>query len=129
QVYLREVIDLDPSNPKDGELREQIQQSAKRRTLRPKVEALLKTAETELSGNLYQQAIESLEAAAKLDPTNPDINTRIKAVRQQLEITRQAAKLVSDAQREFDRQNLTLAERLAAQACAMDPANRQAANL
>jgi serine/threonine protein kinase len=129
QASIREVIELDTASQEAWEMRDRIQKTANRRSLRPKVETLLKSAESDLGGHRFQEAIESLEAACKLDPTDTGIGARLQEARQQWEGARQAARLLSDATREFDRQNLTLAERLASQALGMDPKNAMASDL
>ncbi len=123
QAFMREIIDLDSSNPEVWELRERIQQAAHRQSVRPKVDTLLKTAENELGRRMFPEAIEALEAAARLDPTDTAITRRIADARQQWDGSIKAGRLLTDAGREADRQNWTLAERLGAEALGFDPQN------
>jgi serine/threonine protein kinase len=128
QAFIREIIELDSSNPDVWDLREQIQSAAYRMTVRPKVEALIKTAEQNLAARLFAEAIESLETAAKLDPADSAIPERLNEARRQMDAALRAVRLLSDANRELDRKNLTLAERLASQALVIDPRNNEALN-
>ena len=127
QAFMREIIDLDSSNPEVWELRERIQQASHRQSVRPKIEGLLRSAETDVSRRMFPEAIESLEAAAKLDPTDTDIARKVAEVRQQWDGAIKASRLLSDANREAERQNLTLAERLGSEALGLDPRNPKVA--
>ncbi len=127
QAFMREIIDLDSSNPEVWELRERIQQASHRQSVRPRIDTLLKAADTDLGRRLFPEAIESLEAAAKLDPTDTDIARKIADTRQQWDGAIKAARLLSDASRELERQNLTLAERLGSEALGFDPKNAKVA--
>lgn len=129
QAWIKEIIELDPSNPEVWELREQANQLAHRATVRPRVELLLKSADADLERRLFPEAIESLEAAARLDPTDTAIAKKLADARRHWEDAIRAARLVSDAGRELERQNLTVAARLAAEAVSADPSNAKAAEV
>ena len=73
QTVLGEVFDLDPANRDAHHLRDSIQTELLGRLIRPKVEALLKKAEDALVGRRFDEAIESLKAAHRLNPTNQEI--------------------------------------------------------
>jgi serine/threonine protein kinase len=129
QATIREAVDLDSSNPEVWDLHKRIQQSAHRESVRPRVSALLKDAQSDLDRRLFQEAIDSLEAASKLDPSDPSIGIRLKEARRQCEGARQAERLLSDATREFSQENMTIAQSLATQALDADPANARARDL
>ena len=128
QASLKEILDLDPNNPEGWELRERIQQSLHRTSVRPKIATLLKAAENDLSRRQFPLAIESLESAQKLDPNDSAIARKLAEARLQWDGAIRAERLLLDATREFERKNLTLAERLAAEALNNDPANSKAAD-
>jgi len=129
QALLKEILDLDPNNPEGWELRERIQQSLHRMSVRPKIASLLKAAENDLGRRQFPLAIESLESAQKLDPNDSTIARKLAEARQQWDGAIRAERLLLDATREFERKNLTLAERLAAEALNNDPANSKASDL
>lgn len=126
---ISEVIKLDSANQEAKELLDRIQKSAEKIARRPKVETLLKAAENDLGSRRFEDAVESLQDAARLDPADLDIALRLRDARQACESARQSTRLLVDANREFERQNLTLAERLASQALAIDPMNPRAPDL
>ena len=80
QAFMREIIDLDSSNPEVWELRERIQQASHRQSIRPKVDTLLKSAENDLGRRKFAEAMKALEAAAKLDPADAAIGHRLTDV-------------------------------------------------
>ena len=71
QAVLSEAFDLDPGNRGARQLRETIQKQLLRRVIEPKIEALLKKAEGFISRAPFPEAIETFEAALRLDRDNP----------------------------------------------------------
>jgi hypothetical protein len=126
QAAIREAIELDSANPDAWKLREKIQEAAHSKSVRPKVEALLKAGAEASSLQQYDVAVEMLESAAKLDPRNATVQEQLQSARARKEHTREATRLLGEAQKELDSRNLVLAESLARQALSIDVENSQA---
>src|SRR5690242_20403128 len=84
ETVLGEVFDLDPANRDARQLRETIQNQALDRLIRPKVDALVKKADEALSDRRFEDAIESFEAALRLDRGNQTVSGRLDQARELL---------------------------------------------
>jgi serine/threonine-protein kinase len=123
---IREVLELDPTNRQARQLREVVQQQLKRVAVRPRVESIMKKAEEKASVREYGQAMDLLDSAHRLDPTDPEIPVLIERVRINREQSERAAKLLQAAHENLERNNLTSAQRLASEALRIDPNNSDA---
>jgi eukaryotic-like serine/threonine-protein kinase len=106
QAILSEVFDLDPANREARLLRETIQGQLLDRLIRPKVEALIKKADDALAARRSEEAIESFEAALRLDRDNKVVAEKLEDARRLLILRREVARLVADARRQFSKQDL-----------------------
>ncbi len=129
QSLIREILELDPASEEGRRLRERVQQELQALAVRPKVAALLAQAEEELSRRRPSDALQSLEEAAKLDRTNPQIESRLQQVRQMAEQGKRAARLLAEARRELARQQLPEARQRVCEVLREDPGNSAAAAL
>ena len=129
QAVLSEVFDLDPAHREARHLREIIQDQLMRRLVQPKIEALLQKGERALAAREFQDAIESFDAALRLDRANSGISQRLEYARDRLNVSRQAAGLIADARREFARQNLAAALDILPDVLDRDPGNPEAQRL
>jgi eukaryotic-like serine/threonine-protein kinase len=129
QAVLSEVFDLDPGNRDARQLRETIQSKLLRRVIEPKVEALLKKADSQIAERQFLEAIGSCEAALRLDRGNAEVKQQLDRARELLNISRDSARGVADAKREFSRNNLEGALETLPQVLELDPGNPDARQL
>jgi len=126
QKVLQEALLLDAANSTARALWEKVQQSLQQRNLRPRIEALLSTAEEHLASRRFGEAAQAYESALEMDPRNNSIQGRISEARILLEHSARASHLLAEARREFERQNLTAAYRIISEALQHDPQNPEA---
>ncbi|HWR53841.1 MAG TPA: protein kinase, partial [Bryobacteraceae bacterium] len=129
QARLAEALDLDPSNRGARQLREAVQSRLRRRTLKPRIDALTAKADAAIEAGKYAEAAESLELARQLDPGDDALQNRLRETRALVERARRAAQLVAEARVEFSRQNLAGALQKASEALEADPKSAEAGTL
>ena len=129
QTVLGEVFDLDPSNRESRHLYETIQKELLGRLIRPKIEALVKKAEEAISARRFDEAIESFEAARRLDKDSRELAERVEQARQLLQTSREIARLIADARRAFSKQNLEGTLEILPGILERDPGNPEAQQL
>ncbi len=129
QALAVEALSLDPSNRAARSLRESLQKRLQHRALRPRIEALVNSAEERLSTRRFTEAVQGFESALKLDSENAAIRERLAQARELLEHHRAAQNLVAEAQKEMGRQNFTAAYQNATEALRHDRDNPTASEL
>ena len=129
QTAVLEVLSLDPSNRVARSLREAIQKQLQQRTLRPKIESLLRAGEEQLAVRRYIDAIQSFEAALRLDRGNVYIQSRLEQARGLMERGKKISVLMIEAQRHYERQDYTAAYQAATEALSHDTQNAEAVSL
>ncbi|MCW5981056.1 MAG: protein kinase [Bryobacteraceae bacterium] len=122
-----EALDLDPSNRETRELRAAIQQKVQRRLLQPRIDELVSKGQQALEQRRISEALESFEAAVRLDSTNQQLKGQAQQVRTLLERSRSALRRLAEARREFTRRDYAAALRSATEALEIDPDNADAA--
>jgi serine/threonine-protein kinase len=129
QTKLRVVLDLDPTQREAQRMRQQIFQELQRHSLKARAQAMSQEAEKRIESRQYQQAIELLESARKLDASDRNIEIRLLDVNRILEAGRRATQLFADAQKEFQSGNLTGAYTNVLESLKADPTHADAAQL
>ncbi len=129
QVLVTEALGLDPSNRVARSLREMLQRQLQQKALRPRIEGLIHAAEEHLANRRFNDAVQSFEAALKLDGDDAALKKRAAEARALLEHYRAAQNLVAEAQKELSRQNYSVAYQNASEALRHDAANPTAAEL
>ena len=129
QTSLRQVLDLDPSNTTARRLRESLQQESHRRTLRPRIESAIKTAEEDLARRRFLQALQTLESAARLDREDSTVQALLAKARDSFERYKRVDGLIQEAKRDLQQQSLEAALQRASAAAAEDPEDPDAAAL
>ena len=129
QTLVAEALGLDPSNRPARILRESLQKRIQQRNLRPRIESMISAAEERLATRRFPEAVQSFEAALKLDSENAAVQQRLAYAREMLDHFREAQNLVGEAQKELGRQNLSLAYQNASEALRLDRENPTAAEL
>ena len=126
QRVVKQVLELDPSNQTARQLREAMQQRTRRRSTRPKVDALVKQGVEQLSNREYPAAIDAFEAALRLDQSDSAVRSRLAEALSKLEQSKKAAELVKNARLDLESRNLTNAFEQASEALRLDPDNADA---
>ncbi len=129
QGVLGEVFDLDPANREARHLRDTIESQLLDRLIRPKVEALLTKADEALSARRFEDAIESFEAALRLDRDNPALAERLRQARELLTLRREMGLLIGNARKLFSKKDLEGALEVLLRVIERDPANPEAQQL
>jgi serine/threonine protein kinase len=125
QSKARESLELDPTNAEARQLRRLLQQETEKQLVRPKIEQLLTTGRMKLHAGNYQDAIQSLESALRLDRSNPSILALIDEARSGMRKAEQVKQLLSDGKQAFQEGNLTRAFQKISSAREVDPANTE----
>ncbi|MCC6394869.1 MAG: protein kinase, partial [Bryobacterales bacterium] len=125
QSKARESLELDPANAEARKLRRLLQQETEKQVVRPKIEQLLTTSRMKLQAGNYQDAIQNLESALRLDRSNPSILALIDEARSGMRKAEQVRQLLSDGKQAFEAGNLTRAFQKVNSAREVDPANTE----
>ncbi len=129
QKLVREVLSLDPADRVARALWETLERRIQSRTIRPRIDALLKVAQGHLTNRRFTEAVQSYETALRLDSGNSEIRGFLEHSRNLAELSKKATSLLADARREFSGQNLTAAFRAVSEALKHDPQNPEASEL
>lgn len=126
---VRSILALDATNREARQLREAIQQELQRRTVKPKVEALLKSAEDSLAQRQFPEAIQTLESALRLDSGDLSIRSLLDQAQANYRQSQRASQLVAEARQRLAKEDFTAAQSIIAEALRADSQNPQAAQL
>jgi serine/threonine protein kinase len=81
EPILRNIVELDPANREARQLLSQVVASLRQRFVSSGIEANLRAADDQISRGLLAEAAESLEAALRLYPGQPEFAKRLEEVR------------------------------------------------
>ncbi len=126
---LNEALRLDPSNRQARQLRGQLAESSRTGALGRQIEQLAGRAESLIAQRSFQEAAATLEEALRLDPSLPELQARLVESRRLLQLSSEAAKLVSEAAPFRDSGDLTAARERIQEALRLDPENPRAQDL
>jgi len=125
----RKILDLDPSNTEARQLREAIQEEMRQRTIRPRVSALLRQAETEAARRNYSYALRAVESALRLVPSDASIRQYQSSLLATVERVDEATRLLVQARAQIEATDLTAAFQTVTAALKADPENPEARGL
>jgi eukaryotic-like serine/threonine-protein kinase len=126
---LNEAIDLDASNHAARQLRDAVQVELRRRLVRPRIDVLLTKAEQSLAEGNYNDAVQTLEAALRLDPDDAALQARSREVQQQRDQIRESNRLLQEARADLAEESLAAALHKASEAVALNPKGADARTL
>ena len=129
QKTAHEILELDPSNREAHSLLQSLKQRIQRKVIQPKIQILVEKAEQDVQARAWQPALDALQSALRLSPSDTAIQARMDQIRAMLEASRKADKLVLDAQRELKARNFTAAYKIASEAAKTDPASASASHM
>jgi tetratricopeptide (TPR) repeat protein len=105
---LVEAAELDPGNREARRLRMTVREEMQRRAAAKRVAALLEESQTQLNARQFAEAVQTLEAARRLNRDDPDVRARLSDAHAKLEAYVRANRLLAEARR--DQQHGRLAE-------------------
>jgi predicted Ser/Thr protein kinase/predicted Zn-dependent protease len=123
------IIDLDPANEEARRLRGEIQERRRQRTLRPRVAALLKQGEIEVSKRNFPAAIRAADSALRLDPDDSVVQEYRSNLLRAWEGAEAALQLTQQARHQLELADLTGAFQIVTNALRADPASDDAQRL
>ena len=126
---LKQVLELDPSNREARRVRETIQEERSRRLVDKAVTSLQNEAAACVVSRLFGDAIQKLDAAVRLKPTDTRIQELLNDSKSRMQANREASRLLSEAKREAQHERIQEARLLAAQAQDVDPEHPDVAPL
>ncbi|MGA2598616.1 MAG: TonB family protein [Bryobacteraceae bacterium] len=129
QAKVRQALEIDAGNRTARELRENLQRLIREKTLRPRIEALVSEGRVRLDERSFEQAIEKLESALRLDKSNPKIHLLLEEARAAWMKAQRAEQLLEEAALAMNRGDLTIARETLSEALGADPNNERAAAL
>jgi serine/threonine-protein kinase len=125
----REALEHDPNNALARELREKIKRDAQIRVIRARSNDSITAAKQDIAAGLHSRALQTLEAAIRLDPENSAVIALLEEVKEALEKANRATNLLAQARRELEAQNLTNAYRDVVECLQNAPDSKEAAAL
>ena len=123
QSLVSEVLSGDPSNRAARSVWEDVQRRLQLRALQPRIEALLKAGEEDLTQRRFSEAVAGFESALRLDKNNISIQGRLEHARGLRSHFNKARELLVQARNEFEQQDLTAAFKSVSEAFRHDPQN------
>jgi len=126
---IQQAYKLEPGNREVRRLREEINLRVQKDHVQRRVAGLLAEAENQMRERRYPEAIQNLEACAKLDGTNVTIAGRLEEARVRLDASARANRLVSEARFQQQKGLLTEAQARLQEAIALDPDHTDARRL
>ncbi len=100
-----------------------------RKSVRPRVESLLKAGREELAAGRHSEAIQNFESAWKLDRANTEIWQEVEKARALMERSQATARLLGEARAAFGRKDFAGARKAALELLRLDGSNQEASDL
>ncbi|MEO8131474.1 MAG: protein kinase, partial [Bryobacteraceae bacterium] len=126
QAIVRRILELDSTNSQARAWREELRERTRRRSVRPKIDNLVRVADAESEKRNYAAAIAKIDSALRLDPMSTALHNRLEVLRAQEAQMQQAERLLSEANRDLERDDLTAAFQHVNDAIKKDPKNARA---
>ncbi len=128
-TLINDALVLDPGNAEARQLREMVRRRLQKKALQPRVDAMLETAQDQLSKGAVSQAVQTLESAHKLDPSDARISDLLDSAREQLKTVKDAARLAIAALAHLNRGEWPAAFEKGSEAARLDTSNKEAARV
>ncbi len=129
QTVIKQVMLLDPNNTVVRNLRERINREIQLQAARERCEQLIASGKEQLSSLQHTKALETFEAALRLDPENVEVQSLLEQVRMAARQRERAAALFVQAKRELQADQITDAYRSILECIQYAPENEDAAAL
>jgi serine/threonine-protein kinase len=128
-ALLNQAIDLDSANQAARQVRDSVQVELRRRVIRPRIAALLAKADQSLAEGKHTEALQTLEAALRLDPDDTALQGRAREAQQERDRTREANRLLKEARTDLAEGSLAAALHKASEALLLNPKSAEARSL
>jgi serine/threonine-protein kinase len=119
-VKLKQALELDPTNRNARRLRETLQEEREKRILDENIASLEQEASAKLVQRQFADAVQKLEAAIRLKPSDQRIQGIITEAKARMQANREAGRVLSDAKREVQNDRPYEARSLARKALELD---------
>ncbi len=119
-VKLKQALELDPTNRNARRLRETLQEEREKRILDENIAALEQEASAKLVQRQFADAVQKLEAAIRLKPSDQRIHGLMTVAKARMQANREAGRVLSDAKREVQNDRPYEARSLARKALELD---------
>jgi serine/threonine-protein kinase len=126
QEAIHQVLKLDPLNRVARQLREQLLEEDRRRTIRSRTQTLVREGEGHVAARRFSEAVQCFESACALDKSDASLRGRLDEVKLHIEKVRNFARLLSEARTELQQGRLELALEKSEQALDLDRENQEA---
>ena len=128
-VALRDALALDPGCQEARRLHDATQRETRRRSVRPQIETLVRKSEDAIAARQFTDALQNLDLAQRLDPSDPDLQMRLERARSLHECSLAARASLTAAREELANQRLQEAHERVREALIADPGNPSAERL
>jgi serine/threonine-protein kinase len=129
QVSVGQALDLDPLNKVAQQWREKLAEQSHSRLKKVLADVRVREANEHAAARRFDLAVQSLESAAGLDQSNPDLQARLEQSKAIAGKAREAARLLAEARSEIQQGNPDGALERATRALELDPGSVEAARL
>jgi serine/threonine-protein kinase len=121
---VRKALKLDPVQEEARTLRSEIEEALRRRDWAARAQALIDQAEKAVGGQRWDEAAGALDSIRELGVGNPQLQGRLEWAAAQVEMARRRERLLNEAQRNLEKENLTASFRAVSEVLAADPGNQ-----
>jgi serine/threonine protein kinase len=128
-TVIKQVIQLDPNNTVVRNLRERINRESQLQAARERCEQLIASGKEQLNSLQHAKAVESFEAALRLDPESSEAQNLLEKVRMAARQRERAEALLVQAKRELHADQITDAYRSILECFQYAPESEEAAAL
>ena len=129
QALVRQILDVDASYAPARQLREQVQTALRRQAIRPRLDALIRKAQEEISAGHFAEAVQKYESAIRLDPSDADVKSGLIEAKAALDLDKQVSKSLAAANEALARGDPAEAQRAASEALRIAPQDARARDL
>ena len=129
RAVVRQALEADPANRVARDLRKDLHRKAENKPIRPRIAALVNAGRERLESRRFEDAIRRFESAIRLDNSDPALHALIEQARAAWQQAQRAGRLVEEARRALERDDLRAALRHATEASAADPRDAEAKEL
>ncbi|MGA8578318.1 MAG: protein kinase [Bryobacteraceae bacterium] len=129
QAVVKRILTIDPAHQQGRTLWREIQAGLRQRSAQMRAQALIEQAQKAVAGRDFATAIEAVESAVRVIPSDLSLQARLTELRAAKQRADMAAKLVETARESLQANNLSAAFRLLSEALSTEPGNSEAQRL
>ncbi len=129
QGVVREALQLDPDDVNGQQVSSELRVLLQRQRTRGRIEDLRRQAEESAANRRFFAAVDILQAAARLDESDTETQSRLEKMRAQLALSVDATRLIGEARILMDQGELDQAQAKARKALDLDPEDPDAGEI